>query len=84
MLAYSEAKDSLFVESAKKSLAVIADKIKQDEHVNDLRKKWEYASKVVDRFFFLLFLALFLMTVALILHSATASEYETYRKTLVE
>ena len=84
MLAYSEEKDSLFVESAKKSLAVIADKIKQDEHVNDLRKKWEYASQVVDRFFFLLFLALFLMTVVLILHSAIASDNETYRKTLVE
>ena len=79
-----EENDSVFTKSAKRSLAVISDKIQQDEQVNDLRKKWEHASKVVDRFFFLLFLALFLMTVVLILHSATASEGDTYRRTLVE
>lgn len=84
MLSFSEEMDSVFIKSAKRSLAVISDKIQQDEQVNDIRKKWEYASKVVDRFFFLLFLALFLMTVVFILHSATASEGETYRKTLAE
>lgn len=74
----------MFTKSAKRSLAIISNKIKQDEEMNALRQKWEYASKVVDRLFFLLFLALFLMTVVLILWTAADSKDEAYRKTLLK
>ena len=72
----------MFIKSSQRYLAVVSDKIKQDEKVNGLRRKWEYASKVVDRFFFLLFLALFIMTVVLILWNAADSEDEADRKSL--
>lgn len=78
----SKQEDSEFTSSAKKSLAVISKKIKEDEVVNGRREKWKYASKVVDRFFFVFFLVMFLITVIIILWTATDSESEAYRKTL--
>lgn len=70
----------MFTESAKRLFARISDKIRQDEEMNGLRKKWKYASKVADRFFFFLFLALFLITVVFIIWNAADSEEEAYRK----
>ena len=81
---YPQQANPMFIESAKRSLAIISDKIEQDEKVNALRKEWEYASNVVDRFFFLLFLALFVMTVVLILWTAADSKDEAYRKSLLK
>ena len=74
--------NTMFIKNAKRYLAVISHKIKQDEKMITLHKKWEYASKVLDRFFFLIFLALFLMTVVFIFWNAAHSEDEADRKTV--
>ena len=81
---YPRQENPMFIKSAKRYLAVISHKIKEDEKMNSLRKKWEYASKVIDRFFFLIFLALFIMTVVFIFWNATDSEDEADRNFVIK
>ena len=84
MVKYPAKTCAMFTRSTRRFLDVVSEKTRKDEEAKVLRKKWEYASKVVDRLFFLIFLVLFLSTVVLVLWTAADSEDQARRKALLK